>query len=79
MVVIFSAAVLRRAGMGVGGSMFPDFLPTMRGSLLIVRSFVLIVRGPGVVISSLGMVTNDLFRTGPLRQNRRRGPRCARQ
>ena len=79
MVVIFPAAVLRRAGMGVGGGMAPGFLPIMRGVLFIMRNFLLVVRSPGMVISNLGMVANDLFRTGSLRQNGRRGPRCARQ
>ncbi len=58
MVVAFiPPTVLRRAGMIASGSMAP-------GALLIVRSFLLIVRGPGVVAGDLGVIVSGLLYAG---------------
>ena len=78
MVVIFSTAVLRRAGMGVGGSMIPGFLPIVRSLLLVVHGFLLVVGGSGVVIRGLGVIVRDLFYTGFLWRDGRRRPCRAR-
>lgn len=72
MVIVFMPpAVLSCTGMIVCGSMLPCFLS-------IVRGFLLVVGGSGVVARSLGVIVRDLFYTGFLRQDGRRRPCRAR-